>query len=50
MLRHDELTDHVLGLIKNNGSILKAFIFGSYARGEEKWGSDVDFLLYEKLS
>lgn len=45
MLRHDKLADYVLENIESNGNVLKAFVFGSYARGEEKWGSDVDFLL-----
>ena len=41
----DQIKERVIPIFKHYG-ISKAGIFGSYARGEEKAGSDVDFLIH----
>ena len=41
------LVRKIIPVLKRNG-VVKAGIFGSYARGEEKKGSDVDLLIKQK--
>jgi len=40
----NKIVKNILPILKKNG-VVKAGIFGSYARGEEKKGSDVDILV-----
>jgi len=39
-----EMKKKIVGILKKN-KVVRAGIFGSYARGEEKEGSDVDILV-----
>ena len=43
----NRLRSKILPLLKHNG-VVKAGIFGSFARGEEKKGSDIDILIQFK--
>ncbi len=42
--RHKELFEKISSFLKNEGAT-KVAVFGSYARGEEKKGSDIDVLV-----
>ena len=42
--RLDEIKKAIIPILKRNG-VIRAGIFGSYARGEQKKGSDLDILI-----
>ncbi|MFH1127398.1 MAG: nucleotidyltransferase family protein [archaeon] len=42
--RLDEIRKAIIPILKKNG-VVRAGIFGSYARGEQKKGSDIDILV-----
>ena len=44
MKKLDKIRDKIVGVLKHYG-VLKAAVFGSYARGEAKRNSDIDLLV-----
>ena len=46
-IEFNKIKTQIIKILKKNG-IKKASIFGSYARGEQKKGSDVDILIQPK--
>lgn len=46
--RVEHLIEHYINKIKRNVSLELAIIFGSYAKGNYSWGSDIDLLLVAK--
>ena len=45
MLRHNQLLDDVLPKLQGHKLVKQIYLFGSCARKEEEWASDVDLLL-----
>ena len=45
MQRHDNLISHVLNVLNTNPIVKNIYLFGSCARCEESWSSDVDLLV-----
>lgn len=48
-LKTEGLGDEIKKELKNIGKIEKAFIYGSFARGEEKLTSDIDLMVIGKV-
>ncbi len=44
MMNREEIFEKIARLLKNHGA-RKIVVFGSYVRGEEKHGSDIDVIV-----
>jgi len=45
MQRHVELINHAVSVLTASPNVQRVYLFGSCARGDESWSSDVDLLV-----